>query len=87
MIYSMTGYAAVTAKHFGQVLSLDLRAVNSRYLELHFRTNDEFRGVESALRERLTQHIVRGKIECRIALSTASALDAGTQLNTVLLDQ
>lgn len=87
MIYSMTGYAAVTAKHFEQVLSLDLRAVNSRYLELHFRAADEFRGVELALRERISQHIVRGKVECRIALTAASTLDAGTQLNTVLLDQ
>ena len=87
MIYSMTGYAAVTAKHFEQVLSLDLRAVNSRYLELHFRATDEFRGVELALRERISQHIVRGKVECRIALTAASTLDAATQLNTVLLDQ
>ena len=87
MIYSMTGYAAVTGKYFGQVLSLDLRAVNSRYLEQHFRASDEFRSVEPALRERISQQVGRGKVECRIALSAASALETGAQLNMALLDQ
>ncbi|MDR3390117.1 MAG: YicC family protein [Sulfuriferula sp.] len=87
MIYSMTGYAAVTGEYDGQVLSFDLRAVNSRYLELHFRAGDEFRGVELALRERISQLVVRGKLECRIALSAAGALGDDAQLNTAMLDR
>lgn len=87
MIYSMTGYAAVSGNYFGQALSLDLRAVNSRYLELHFRASDEFRGVELMLRERISQQIVRGKVECRIALSTVNTLDGATQINVAMLDQ
>lgn len=87
MIYSMTGYAAVSGNYFGQALSLDLRAVNSRYLELHFRASDEFRSVESMLREHISQQIVRGKVECRIALSTANTLDDATQINVEMLDQ
>jgi uncharacterized protein (TIGR00255 family) len=87
VIYSMTGYAAVTGEYDGQVLSFDLRAVNSRYLELHFRAGDEFRGVELALRERISQLVVRGKLECRIALSAAGALGDDAQLNTAMLDR
>ncbi len=83
----MTGYAAVNGKYFGQVLSIDLRAVNSRYLEQHFRAGDEFRGVELVIREQISHHVVRGKVECRIALSESSVLDADAALNIALLDQ
>lgn len=84
---SMTGYATVSSEFAGQVLSLDLRAVNSRYLEMHFRLGDEFRTLEPALRERIQQRIMRGKVECRIALNPTDNMSTGPQLNWVLLDQ
>lgn len=87
MIYSMTGYATVTHKYAGQVLSIDLRAVNSRYLELHFWISDEIRSVEAALRERLNQKLARGKIDCRVVLSGSGTTNTGMQLNMPVLDQ
>lgn len=87
MINSMTGYATATVNQNGQTLSLDLRTVNSRYLEWHFRAGDEFRLVESAMRERVQQQLMRGKVECRISLSAAvHGLDE-VQLNTTVLAQ
>lgn len=87
MINSMTGYATATVNQNGQTLSLDLRTVNSRYLEWHFRAGDEFRLVESAMRERVQQQLMRGKVECRISLSAAvHGLDE-VQLNTAVLAQ
>ena len=87
MINSMTGYATATVNQNGQTLSLDLRTVNSRYLEWHFRAGDEFRLIESAMRERVQQQLMRGKVECRISLSAAvHGLDE-VQLNTVVLAQ
>lgn len=87
MIYSMTGYATVTHNYFGQGLSVDLRAVNSRYLELHFWISDEIRGVEAMLRERLSQRLTRGKIDCRVVLSASGETNTGMQLNMSLLEQ
>ena len=84
---SMTGYASVSSESAGQLLSLELRSVNSRYLELHFRIDDAFRATELALRERIQQRIRRGKVECRIALTATAAAVADPQLNWVLLDQ
>ena len=87
MINSMTGYATATVNQNGQTLSLDLRTVNSRYLEWHFRAGDEFRLIESAMRERVQQQLMRGKVECRISLSAAvHGLDE-VQLNTAVLAQ
>ncbi|HPT50876.1 MAG TPA: YicC family protein [Accumulibacter sp.] len=67
MIYSMTGYAAKTRNVTGGALHVELRSVNSRYLDCHFRVCDELRVVESALRELIAERIGRGKIECRVS--------------------
>jgi len=69
MILSMTGYAAVAADLPGVSLAVDLRSVNHRYLDLSIRLPDELRGLESALRERLTAELKRGKVECRVSLN------------------
>ena len=66
MIQSMTGYAAKTRDIGRGALQLELRGVNSRFLDLHFRIHDDLRGVESSLRELLAGKIARGKVECRL---------------------
>ncbi len=65
-VYSMTGYASVVVGDPG--LSLELRSVNSRFLDLSFKVADELRHLEPALRETLTAAFRRGKIEVRLAL-------------------
>jgi uncharacterized protein (TIGR00255 family) len=69
MILSMTGFAAVAADLPGVSLSVDLRSVNHRYLDLQIRLPDELRAQESALRERIAAELKRGKVECRISLN------------------
>ncbi|MBU1980477.1 MAG: hypothetical protein KJ958_15055, partial [Gammaproteobacteria bacterium] len=62
MIYSMTGFAAVTQELESGSLSLELRSVNSRYLEPHFRLDESFRALEPALREMIGGALSRGKV-------------------------
>ncbi len=68
MILSMTGFSAVAAELPGVSLTVELRSVNHRYLDLSIRLPDELRGQESALRERIAAELKRGKVECRISL-------------------
>ena len=72
MIVSMTGFAAVAADLPGVSLSVELRSVNHRYLDLQLRLPDELRGLESALRERIAAELKRGKVECRVTLSRSA---------------
>ena len=70
-VYSMTGYAAVqsnthspAASHeSGQAdnarLGVEIRSVNSRFLDLAFRLPDELRQTEPALRELLLERRAR----------------------------
>ncbi|MBU3737716.1 MAG: YicC family protein [Rhodoferax sp.] len=76
-VYSMTGYASAQLADAGEAqpgagsdsatswIALEIRSVNSRFLDLSFKLPDDWRPHESALRELLTQRLKRGKVELR----------------------
>ena len=66
MILSMTGYAAVSRDLPHGALNLEIKSVNSRFLDLMFRLADEARTLEPALREVITASVTRGKVELRL---------------------
>lgn len=84
-VYSMTGYSTVQSGAASPTadsgagpegstrLGVELRSVNSRFLDLSFRLPDELRQTEPALREMLTAKLKRGKVELRVWLESASA--------------
>ncbi len=86
MIYSMTGYAARTSAVSGGALHVELKSVNSRYLDCQFRVCDELRVVEPALRELIGARVSRGKIECRVSYVPASGNRSQKTLNTELFE-
>ena len=86
MILSMTGYANASAELDSGSLTLDVRSVNHRYLDIQLRMPDELRGFESALREAISAQLQRGKVECRINYAARSA-KSGSSLNQGLLQQ
>jgi len=69
----MTGYAVVSADSPRGALALELRSVNSRYLDLQFRIADELRAAEPLLRERIAARIARGKVDCRLSFAAGAA--------------
>ena len=66
MILSMTGYAMVTRELPSGAMNLEIKSVNSRFLDLMFRLNDEVRTLEPMLREMLSEKTTRGKVELRL---------------------
>ncbi len=79
-VYSMTGYAsaqtgasAASAESESRTgpqrrLGMEMRSVNSRFLDLSFRLPDELRSFEPLLRSLVTAKVKRGKIEVRAAI-------------------
>jgi uncharacterized protein (TIGR00255 family) len=70
-VYSMTGYASVASSTLPAVqndpgVTVELRSVNGRFLDLSLRLADEFRGLEPALRELVAGALRRGKVELRL---------------------
>ena len=79
-VYSMTGYASAQTTDAQTPaeteprppppsrLGLEIRSVNSRFLDLTFRLPDDLRQHEAALRQRLGARLKRGKVEVRISV-------------------
>ena len=86
MIYSMTGYAVVSEELALGTLSVEVRSVNHRYLDIQFRMPDELRVIEPALREALAAKLNRGKVECRISYAPIPGRK-GVELEQDLLQQ
>lgn len=87
MIFSMTGYAAATLDVEHGALHIEIKSVNSRYLDFHFRICEELRIAEPALRELIAGRISRGKVECRLHFVSAAARAQERSLNTELLNR
>ncbi|MFM1987575.1 MAG: hypothetical protein RJA99_532 [Pseudomonadota bacterium] len=72
-VHSMTGYGTVTRDHELGRLTLELRSVNSRFLDLAFRLPDELRALEPPLREAIQQRVARGKVDVRASVQHRAA--------------
>ena len=84
MIFSMTGYSTVARELPQGTLNLDLRAVNHRFLDIQFRMQEELRVVEPGLRELIASKVSRGKLECRLGITQATAGVASLDLDQEL---
>lgn len=87
MIHSMTGYATAARELDWGSVSIELRSVNHRYLDVSFRIPDELRLAEPALREAIAAAASRGKIECRVSYALRSGTPGNTEPDPVLLSQ
>lgn len=93
MIASMTGYAHITREiepfkeEYDAVsgVSVELRSVNARFLDLNFRIADEARACEPAVRAILMQKLRRGKVEIRIGVQRREAATYPSTLNSTAL--
>lgn len=66
MTRSMTAFARVEKKLDEGELVWEIRSVNHRYLEPHFKMPDDFRANEPRYRDVLQHRLKRGKLECNL---------------------
>jgi uncharacterized protein (TIGR00255 family) len=86
-VYSMTGFGNAsataasaassegTAANDSAAITVELRSVNSRFLDISFRMPDELRQHEGALRDLITAGCRRGKVDVRVSAAKASGDD------------
>jgi uncharacterized protein (TIGR00255 family) len=85
MIQSMTGYATASADSARGRLSLELRSVNARYLDLQFRVAEELRALEPMLREAIGARVSRGKVDCRFYFNQSAGAQLAQRLEPAAL--
>jgi uncharacterized protein (TIGR00255 family) len=84
-IRSMTGFARVSRSTASGELTLSIKAVNHRGLDIHFHMPFEFDAVEPALRTALRKRIVRGHVQVQVAFKRDAVTNGATAINEQLL--
>ncbi len=85
-VASMTGFASAARPTALGQLTLELRSVNSRFLDLSLKMPDDLRSAEAAVREAIAAQLARGKVECRVSIARGTS-GTPAQLNPVALSQ
>ena len=86
-VSSMTGFASAEKKFAALGISVELRSVNQRFLELHFKLDDALKPLEPALRSLFQASLNRGKVECKINLNHAALSPQNLSINASMLKQ
>jgi uncharacterized protein (TIGR00255 family) len=86
-IHSMTGFAQVRRSTSAGELTVSLRSVNHRGLDLHFHLGSEFAPFEAALRGLLKENVARGHLELRAGLARDGAAAPGPALDPEALQR
>ena len=71
MIVSMTGFSRQENQQEWGALSLELRSVNHRYLDVSLRLPEDIRSLEQILREQISKRLSRGKVDCSLRFQRA----------------
>ncbi|MGB1271207.1 MAG: YicC/YloC family endoribonuclease [Endozoicomonas sp.] len=85
MTFSMTAFARVQVQEDWGSLVWEIRSVNHRYLEPHFRLPEPIREIEPALREAIRSQLKRGKVECTLRYQLTEN-EQELKLNRALLE-
>lgn len=86
MIYSMTGYGKSVLQLPTKKVTIELKSLNSKSLDLNTRMPSIYREKELTIRKLLADALERGKIDFSIYLE-ATAEDTSTQINTPVVKQ
>jgi uncharacterized protein (TIGR00255 family) len=81
MIKSMTGFAALTREDERATVSVTIRAVNHRHLDLQLRSPQSLSAIEGELRALVARHVARGRIELSVSLHLRQTPGVEVELN------
>jgi len=73
MIRSMTAFARAESIADGLTVNMEIRAVNSRHLDLNVRLPSRYLGLEEKIRNTVVQHLNRGRIDIRVQIQDQEA--------------
>ena len=82
---SMTGYGEASGRNARRSVTVALKAVNHRFLDVQLRLSDELRASEAALRELLARELVRGRIEARVEVRAAGQRESAVEVDRELV--
>ncbi|MGB1207325.1 MAG: YicC/YloC family endoribonuclease [Chitinophagales bacterium] len=76
MLYSMTGYGKAETTFQQKAISVEIRALNSKFLDLSLRVPQLYKSKDVVLRKKLKNYLHRGKIDILVSVNEASNLQS-----------
>ena len=86
MIKSMTGFGKSGCQYEGKTVSVEVRTLNSKTLDINVKVPGAYRPYEHELRALISQHLIRGKVDLVISFENGNGLPAFA-LNKPLLEK
>jgi uncharacterized protein (TIGR00255 family) len=86
MIKSMTGFASLTDDDEAATITVTVRSVNHRFLDLQLRLPPSLATMESRLRALVQQHVARGRVEVMVTVQQRRAPSLEVELNEPFLE-
>jgi uncharacterized protein (TIGR00255 family) len=71
---SMTGYGKAMVAGDDFSVSVDLKTVNNRFLDIHLRVGAELASLEAGIKKRITSRLTRGRVDVTISLERTSQM-------------
>jgi uncharacterized protein (TIGR00255 family) len=81
---SMTGYGQATWQQGGRSLTVEIKAVNQRFLEVKLNMPREYQPWEAELRALVQEHVARGKVDIAIFRGGANNGQVAVEANVAL---
>lgn len=81
MIKSMTGFAALTREDAAATVSVTIKSVNHRFLDLQLRVPSMLQHLESALRARVQASVARGRVEVAVSVQSRQTSSFAVDVN------
>lgn len=78
---SMTGYGEASGENARHGVTVSLRAVNHRFLDLQLRLGEDLRASEAALRDLIAREVSRGRLEARVEVRSVAERKATVQVH------
>jgi uncharacterized protein (TIGR00255 family) len=80
---SMTGFGRGSASGENYSVSVDLKTVNNRFLDVHLRTGSELSSIETNIKRRISQRLSRGRVDANITFERTG--EVAYELNRPLI--
>jgi uncharacterized protein (TIGR00255 family) len=86
MIKSMTGFASLTREDESAVISVTVKGVNHRFLDMQVRAPSALAPLESRLRSIVQQRVARGRIEMTITVQPRKTAGVDVEVNDSVIE-
>ena len=85
MIQSMTGFGKSESLLFSKNISIEIRSLNSKNLDLNLRLPNTLKEFEPLLREKISKKLKRGKIDFNLTIENLNETNLN-QINKTIIE-